>query len=168
MSMSHHHRLDFDPVEPGDDSWMDNLPSPPPLSPTPPPPEEKKKPVRKPRKNGIELLRALEEEARKSRYGASVAHLKYSEIDWTVSMDEFAAGKCLVKGIDCRPTPLTAERHREHFLGKNHLDWEVKMRKKAEAESEMAVDQPTPPAQPTPTSTKRKFGDAFPASDNGE
>uniref|UniRef100_A0A8H7KCY8 Uncharacterized protein n=1 Tax=Bionectria ochroleuca TaxID=29856 RepID=A0A8H7KCY8_BIOOC len=151
---------------------MNNLPPPPPPPPppTPPPPKEKEsEPVHEFVKDEAECLKAQEEEARKSFYGEHISHLKYSEIDWTIPIKEFDSGKCIVKGIDCQPVPNSANILlilRKHFHSKKHLDWEEKMRKKAEDEAKMAVDQPNPPA--LPASTKRKFGDAFLASDNGE
>ncbi|CAH0017373.1 unnamed protein product [Clonostachys rhizophaga] len=167
-----HRRLNYnlEGVKLGQKSWMNNLPPPPPLPPTPPPPkEEESEPVYEfIVKDEAECLKAQEEEARKSFYGEHISHLKYSEIDWTIPIKEFDAGKCIVKGIDCQPVPNSARILgilRKHFHSKKHLDWEEKMRKKAEDEAKMA---PTPPDLPTPTSTKRKFGDAFLALDNGE
>ncbi|CAG9980513.1 unnamed protein product [Clonostachys byssicola] len=156
--MSHHQRFDPDleGVVLGKKSWMNNLPPPPsPLPPTLPPPKEKEsEPVYKfVVKDEDECLKALEEEARRSRYGRYISHLKYSEFDWTIPVKDFQAGKCIVKGMDCQLTPIMAKALRGHFLPKRHRDWDEKMQKKAEEEAK---------------GTKRKLGEAFPASDNGE
>ncbi|CAI6090970.1 unnamed protein product [Clonostachys chloroleuca] len=153
-----HRRLNYnlEGVDLGDDTWMNNLPPPPPLPPTPPPPKEKEsEPVYKIIvKDEAECLKAQEEEARESYFKGFISHLKYSEFDWTIPIKEFKAGKCIVKGMDCQLTPNMAKNVRRHFLSKQHMNWDEKMRQKAEDEAKMAVDQPNPPANANDYQTK--------------
>ncbi|CAH0004465.1 unnamed protein product [Clonostachys byssicola] len=140
-------------------------PPPPPPSPSPPPSAEALAEDAKEAKEHLTpemlitkaeaRLERIEIESRKNIFGRITSHLEHSEIDWSVTTDQFDHGKCLVKDIEYKPTGGLSHR-KQHFRLKRHTDWDEKKKLEKEAQSAieaeiMAVDETSPPTPPPNT-----------------
>ncbi|CAJ0554338.1 Ff.00g128510.m01.CDS01 [Fusarium sp. VM40] len=86
----------------------------------------------------------LEDMARESRFGASLAHLPHSKVDWSTSTEAMAAGAlCWIPEAGCggfAPGVLiTDDIVRDHFRSRVHKNHEEAMRLEAENK------EPSPP-----------------------
>ncbi|CAG9990828.1 unnamed protein product [Clonostachys byssicola] len=122
-------------IVPDSGQWTEGIPPPPPLLPASvevqsEEPKEQPTPEVLIEKANARLERVVIE-GRMSYFKKFTSHLKYSEIDLSVSIDEFRNGKCPIKDIDC-------------------VDWDKKKKLEAEAQS----------ASPR-HNIKRKFDTAF-------
>ncbi|CAI6093151.1 unnamed protein product [Clonostachys chloroleuca] len=68
--------------------------------------------------------------AKERRFAAEVAHLKYSEFDWSIPVEEFGK-RCFVKDMGCKGAPI--EEIESHMKTVAHLKWDETMRLRKQA-----------------------------------